>query len=264
MTSMSTEKQSKTSFRRIAWVGGAFLTVLLLVAAAARKREMAVVATIVEVEPLPAGALLIDSADVIRLIERSMGSSLDEQPAGNIDSDRLERALEEDPFVKNAEVALLANSAIKVNIEQRDPILRIMDNAGAQYYIDMDGARIPLSKHFTARTLVATGQVPPHTPEFLQKKKHLLKDLYHLTNFLREDDFWNALFEQVHVNGRGEFLLVPKIGDHVVMLGKWDADAADKFNRLKIFYQEAMSREGWQKYRMLDLRYRGQVVCEKR
>jgi cell division protein FtsQ len=261
---MSTEKQSKTSFRRIAWVGGALLTVLLLAAAAERKREMAVAATLVEVEPLPAGALLIDSADIIRLIERSMGSSLDEQLAGNIDADRIERALEEDPFVKNAEVALLANSTIKVNIEQRDPILRIMDHAGAQYYIDVDGARIPLSRHFTARTLVATGQVPPHTPEFLQKKRHVLKDLYQLTIFLREDPFWNALIEQVHVNGRGELLLVPKIGDHVVMLGKWGAAVEDKFSRLKIFYQEAMSREGWQKYRMLDLRYRGQVVCEKR
>ncbi len=250
--------------RRIAWVGGAFLTIMLIAAAVERKNEMAVVATVVEVEPLENGALLIDSLDVIKLVERSFGMPLDEQAAGLIDEDRVERVLEEDPFVKNAEVLLTANSRIKIYIEQRQPILRVMDNLGAQYYLDRDGARVPLSKHFAARTLVATGNIPPHTPEFLTKKNHPMKDLFELTNFILNDPFWKALFEQIYVNSRNEFVLVPKVGDQSVILGKWDSDVEDKFRRLKIFYEEGMSREGWQKYHSIDLRYRGQVVCERK
>lgn len=256
--------QIKSSFKRILWVGGAFLTIVLIAAAVERKKEMTVAATDVEVSPLEDGALLIDSMDVIRLIERSFGMPLDEQAAGLIDADRVERVLEEDPFVKNAEVVLTANSRIKIKVEQRQPILRVIDNLGAQYYLDREGHRVPLSKHFAARTLVATGNIPPHTPEFLTKKQHPMKDLFELTNFILADPFWNALFEQVYMNNRSEFVLVPKVGDQVVVLGKWDMDVNDKFRRLRIFYEEGMSREGWQKYRTIDLRYRGQVVCERR
>ncbi len=261
---MFNDPQTKTSLKRIAWVGGAFLTIMLIAGAVDRKKELTIVATVVEVEPLENGALLIDSLDVIKLIERSFGMPLDEQAAGLVDVGRVERVLEEDPFVKNAEVALTANSRVKIEVEQRQPILRVIDNLGAQYYIDKDGARVPLSKHFAARTLVATGNIPPHTPEFLTKKNHLMKPLFELTNFILDDPFWKALFEQIYVNSRNEFVLVPKVGDQVVIFGKWDLSAEDKFRRLRVFYEEGMSREGWQKYHSIDLRYRGQVVCERK
>ncbi len=260
---MFNNPQTKSSFRRIAWIGGAFLTVVLVAAAVERKKEMLVSATVVEVAPLNGGSFLIDSADVIKIINRSFGMSLDEQAAGLIDVDRVERVLEEDPFVLNAEAMLTAASKVKIMVQQREPILRVMDNMGAQYYLDQNGARVPLSKHFTARTLVATGNIPPHTPEFLTKKKHTMKDLFDLTNFIRADGFWNALFEQIYVNGQGEYALVPKLGDQVVLLGKFE-NVEEKFRHLKAFYSEGMPYEGWRKYRSIDLRYAGQVVCERR
>lgn len=225
---------------------------------------MTVGATVVEVEPLEDGALLIDSMDVIKLVEKTVGASLDEQTASTVDEAFVEQALEENLFVKNAEVLLTADSKVKINIEQRVPILRVVDKLGVQYYLDKDGAKVPLSRHFTARTLVATGNIPPHTPEFLTKKKNGMKDLFELTNFILADPFWQAMIEQVHVTGNDDFVLVPKIGDQSIILGKWDADAEGKFKKLKTFYEEGMSREGWQKYRTIDLRYRDQVVCERK
>ncbi|MBI5916183.1 MAG: hypothetical protein HY842_12475 [Bacteroidetes bacterium] len=258
---MLNDANTKSSFRRIAWFGGGFLTLMVIIAAVERKKELTIAATVVEVQPLEDGALLIDSLDVIRLVERSLGASLDEQMAGVVDADLVEQVLEENLFVKNAEVVLTANSMIKIFIEQREPILRVMDNLGAQYYLDKDGARVPLSRHFTARTLVATGNIPPHTPEFLTKKKHLMKDLFELTNYILNDPFWKAMFEQVHVNSKGEFVLVPIVGDQSILLGKWDADIENKFSRLRTFYDEGMNRQGWRKYDTIDLRFRGQVVC---
>lgn len=253
-----------SSFRRFAWIGGAFLTLMLLVGAVARKKELAVVATVVEVEPLEDGALLIDSMDVIKLVEKSIGATLDEQNASLVDEAFVEQALEENLFVKNAEVLLTADSKVKINIEQRVPILRVVDKLGVQYYLDKDGAKVPLSRHFTARTLVATGNIPPHTPAFLTKKKDGMKDLFELTNFILADPFWRAMIEQVHVTGQDDFVLVPKIGDQSIILGKWDDDTAAKFKKLRTFYDEGMSREGWQKYKTIDLRYRDQVVCERK
>lgn len=253
-----------SSFRRFAWIGGAFLTLILLVSAVTRKKEMTVAATVVEVEPLEDGARLIDSMDVIRLVEKAIGATLDEQVASQVDEDFVERSLEENLFVKNAEVLLTADSKVKINIEQRVPILRVVDKLGVQYYMDKEGAKVPLSRHFTARTIVATGNIPPYTPEFLAKEKDLLKDLFELTNFILADPLWNAMVEQVHLTGNDDFVLVPKIGDQSIILGKWDAGTPEKFKKLKTFYEEGMSREGWQKYKTIDLRYRNQVVCERR
>lgn len=253
-----------SSLRRILWIGGGFLTLMLIVGAVARKKELVVGATVVEVEPLEDGALLIDSMDVIRLVEKAIGGSLDEMTSSAVDEAFVEQALEENLFVKNAEVLLTADSKVKINIEQRIPILRVFDKMGAQYYIDNGGARVPWSRHFTTRTLVATGNIPPHTPEFLEKKNSVLHNLFDLTNFILADPLWKAMFEQVHVTGNNDFVLVPKVGDQSIILGKWDADVEGKFKKLKTFYEEGFSREGWRKYKTIDLRYRNQVVCERR
>ena len=258
---MKIKAQTYHSIKRTAGVLGIAILVLLLMAAASRKRELPIVATIVKVQPLPGENWLIDSADIINIIERSMGTPLDEQPAGWVDENRIERFLEQDPFVKNAEVAIAANSEVKIKIEQRQPILRIFDQSGAQYYLDKNGRRMPLSPHFTARTLVATGNIQPFTPEFLQHPDSQMKNLFELARFIIADRFWSALIEQIYFNKRGEYVLIPKIGDQVIIFGKFQ-NVDDKFFRLRAFYTEAINREGWKKYHSIDLRYKGQVVCE--
>ncbi|GAB4260076.1 MAG: hypothetical protein Kow0027_27530 [Saprospiraceae bacterium] len=248
--------------KRVGLITGAGLLMLLITAAINRKLAMPVLATEVVVNPLEGNVFLIDSTDVVSIINKSWGESLDGLPAGNIDPDRIERFLEEDAFVKNAEVAITANSKVKVIVTQRQPVLRVIDNEGVQYYLDETGSRVPLSKHFTARTLVATGNIPHFTSDFQLRKKHLLKDLFELTQTILADPLWSAMFEQVYVNRRNEFLLVPKVGDQLVILGGVD-NLEQKLRRLRIFYQEALSHEGWQKYSTIDLRFKGQVVCER-
>lgn len=259
---MQITQQTYQSFKRMAFVGGAVLLILLITAAASRKKELPIQATVVVVKPLASGDWLIDSADVIKIIERSFGMPLNEQAAGLIDEERVERILEEDSFVKNAEVMITANSQVKIKVEQREPILRIFDNLGATYYVDEFGFKIETSPHFTARTLVATGDIQPYTPEFMERGNHEFKDLFELAKVIVADKFWQALIEQIYVNKRGEFVLIPKVGDQTIIFGKYK-DVEDKFFRLKTFYEEAMNREGWKKYHSIDLRYKGQVVCEK-
>lgn len=260
---MKLNHQTLLSIKRFGAALGLLAFVLIVTAAVERKKELAVGATKVNVESLSGGYLLIDSSDVVKIIERSFGMTLDGQAAGLIDEDRVERVLEEDAFIKNAEVTMTANSQLNIDIEQRQPILRIIDNVGASYYIDGEGNKIPTSPHYTARTLVATGDIQPHTPEFMaRRQRHELRDLFELTHFIIADELWMALFEQIYVNKRGEFVLIPKVGDQTIIFGDL-ADMADKFRRLRIFYEEGMSHEGWQKYHSIDLRYRGQVVCEK-
>jgi len=139
--------------------------------------------------------------------------------------------------------------------------LRIIDDNGLDYYLDSEGMKLPLSKHFTARVLVATGNIPPHSPDFLQRKKHLLKDLFQLAKLILADEFLKSLLEQIYVN-QGEFVLIPKVGDQKILLGKFE-NVEDKLERLNIFYQKGIPYEGWQKYKTINLKFKNQVVCGK-
>lgn len=259
---MFLNENTMESLRRLGLIAGAGLMLLLITAAITRKRELPVMATTVVVKPLEGNVFLIDSADVVSIINKSWGEPLDGQPAGNINPDRIERFLEEDAFVKNAEVSITANSKVNVIITQRQPVLRVIDKEGLQYYLDESGTRVPLSKHFSARTLVATGNIPHFTSDYQLRKKHLLKNLFELTQVILDDPLWSSLFEQVYVNRRDEFVLVPKVGDQLVILGDLE-NLEMKLRRLRIFYKEGMSHEGWQRYSTIDLRFKGQVVCER-
>ena len=167
-----------------------------------------------------------------------------------------------DPFVLNADAFLDAHAQIHVRIEQREPVLRVMDGSGSNYYLDINGAKMPPSRNFAARVMVATGNLPPYSPDFLVKKKSPLKDLFQLNQAIAADDFLNSLIQQIHLTEGGDFVLVPLIGDQKIIVGGIK-NLENKFWRLKNFYKEAMVREGFQRYETINLKYRGQVVCKK-
>lgn len=251
------------TLKRIGWLIALFGAAAMIISAVERKEASEATGMLVEIEPLDGGHMLILEEDVLKTIDRSFGFKLEELPLGAIDIERLERVLEEDPFIFDANAYIDAKNRINIRVEQRQPVLRIIDNNGLNYYLDKGGLKMPLSPHFTARVLVGTGYIPPHVPDFLERKQHRLKDLFLLAQRIREDDFFNALFEQVYINQKGEFVLAPKVGDQQVILGQY-YNIEDKLQNLKIFYREAVPYEGWQKYRSINLSYDGQVVCKRK
>lgn len=122
---------------------------------------------------------------------------------------------------------------------------------------------MPLSDHFTAKVLVATGSLPNYDDRFIERKRSRLKNAFELTHLILQDDFLQPMIEQIHFESQGSITLIPKLGRHKIIFGKYE-DAEDKLRKLKIFYKEALPHEGWRKYRTVDLSYEGQVVCKKR
>lgn len=250
------------TLKRLGWVAGLFLTLVLIVSAIERKSGSEVEQLEIVINPLPGGYRLIDTSDVRELIRRSFGFDLEGQKKNVVNINRLERVLTDDAFVLDAEVHINSQSEVKIEVWQREPVLRVIDNNGLNYYLDKEGIKLPLSKHFTARVLVATGDLPPHSTDFLEKETHLLKDLFQLAHQIRGDEFYRSLVEQVHTNS-GEFTLIPNVGDQKIRFGTIEG-AEEKLERLTIFYENGMPYEGYSRYKSLDLRYEGQVVAQKR
>lgn len=251
------------TLKRLVWISLLFLLAALVISGVEFKEASLVKEVHIKVQPLPNGNTLVNKADIALTIEKSFGFKFQGLSIGAIEVERLERVLEEDPFILNADVYIDAQNEINIIVSQRQPVLRIIDNNGLNYYLDKDGFKLPLSKHYSARVLVATGNIPPHVPDFLERKKHVLKDLFLLAEMIGQDDFYHAMFEQLFVSNRGEFTLIPMVGNQKVIFGKLD-NAQDKLARLKLFYKEGMPYRGWHRYKTINLKYDNQVVCKKR
>jgi cell division protein FtsQ len=249
-------------YDRIYWVLFLVIIVVILIGAAMHKKNSFAANVAVEVVALADGDKLISENDVEQALLKSFGNTLEGTELARLDIERMERVLEEDAFVADADAYVDQNNILHIRIKQRAPILRILDSNGGNYYLDEQGTKMPPSKNFTARVLVATGNISPYNPDFLQKKRTTLKDLYTLTKTILADEFMSTLTQQIHVNAAGDFILTPLIGDQRIVLGNVRR-LDDKFRRLKIFYQEGMPYVGWKKYSTINLKYSGQVVCRK-
>ncbi len=255
-------KAPRLRYDRMLWVGFLLVIGMLLYAAIGRKKNSFAEGVEIEVIPLKSGDKLISERDVRQALLRSFGNTLEGTELAGLEVERMERVLEEDPFVLDAETYIDQRNVFHVKIQQREPVLRVLDNNGGNYYLDKNGVKMPPSKNFAARVLVATGNVAPYTQDFRKKKRTTLKDLFSLTETLMADEFFASFIQQIHVSNTGEFLLVPLIGDQKIILGP-ARKLEDKLSRLKIFYQQGMPYTGWRLYETINLKYNGQVVCRK-
>ncbi len=142
---------------------------MIVLSAIGKKETSPAKEVVVKVAPLAGGKLLINDKDVREMVSTVYGYTLEGRPTGQIDLQRIEKMLENDPFVFNADVFLNARNTVNIHIEQREPVLRIIDNNGLNYYLDKDGVKMPVSKRAAAHVMVATGNIPPHAPDFLER-----------------------------------------------------------------------------------------------
>jgi cell division protein FtsQ len=133
---------------------------------------------------------------------------------------------------------------------------------------------MPLSGKYTARLLVANGNISEQfspgrlsvdaetSDTVVLATQTILDDLYLLADFIQNDDFWKAYVEQVYINQKQEIEMIPKLGSFVILLGTIEGYQT-KFRNLRAFLETGLSREGWNKYSYINLKYNNQVVCTK-
>lgn len=214
----------------------------------------------------------ITEMDVRDLVTRH--GSLNGKPLGSINTALLEKIILSNPYVKRAEVYSTVDGELNVEVWQRNPIARIVNMHDEQFYIDSEGDFMPVCDSYTTPVIVASGyifnsysemkidQVAPTTiPDSLLVPR-VINQVYALIQYIAADSFWTANTEQVYVNENQELEIIPRIGQQRIILGD-TTDLAGKFERLMVFYKQGLSKTGWNNYNLINLKYRGQVVCTK-
>ncbi len=180
----------------------------------------------------------------------------------------LEKLIEKHPSVKNAEVYKTINGILAIKIEQKTPIVRIMPIYGNNFYIDKEGTFMPVSNKGSARVIVANGNIG-----FDYKNTALtindtivterLRDIYKLAKEISDDDFLKAQIEQIFVKPNEDYELIPKVGNHIVVLGDI-YNYKNKLKYLKNFYLKTLNNKVWGIYKEINLKYKNQIVCVRK
>jgi cell division protein FtsQ len=193
------------------------------------------------------------NADEVKLqLQRANLYPLGEQ-MDHVDARRIEETLRQNPFVKTAECYKTQTGRVHITLTQRLPVIRVKADSGEDYYVDEHGNIMPNTR-FVSDLAVATGHI---------QKRYAQKVLTRIGKYLLEHPLWRSQVEQLNVLTDGTVEAVPRVGDHVIYLGK-PVDLDRKFARLEKFYKYGLSEAGWNKYSYISIEFANQIICKKR
>lgn len=254
---------AKTTIRKILFVavwlciGGGMLTLLL--AAISKKNKGQCKEYSIEIKGT-ATNLFIDKKDVEQLVMKATKGSIKGQAIASFNLHELEQMLEHTTWISKAELYFDNQDVLHITISEKVPVARIFTTAGSSFYIDSLGSKMPLSDKLSARVPVFTG--------FIDRKKMtandsiLLNDVRTTANYIINDPFWMSQVAQIDITADNSFEMVPVVGNHLVKLGNGE-EIDRKFHRLMVFYKQVLSKTGFDKYKVIDVQYKGQVVVSK-
>lgn len=187
-----------------------------------------------------------------------VGRTLASLPIHEIEAD-----LRSIPFIESALVNMDMDGKIEVRINQREAVVRIINNKGEDFYLDKNKVKMPLSFHYAPNVLVANGMINEAYGNDLDSvQTDLVSGLYAIAEFVKQDSVWDAQIGQLYVNRKGEIEMVPRVGDHQIVLGSADSLEV-KFEKLRLFYKHIVPKVGWETYKSVNLSFANQIVCVK-
>lgn len=198
-----------------------------------------------------AHAGFITEAEVRKILEKNrlypVGREMD-----SIDSQLIETTLQKNPFISKAVCYKTPGGRVNVAVTQRLPLLRVMNAAGDDYYMDEKGY-VMRPMNYVADIAVVTGHAD---------RNFTRKYLVPIGMELRDNPFWDRQIEQINVTEDKEVELVPRVGDQIIHLGA-PTDISKKLANLRKFYERVLPVVGWNKYSRIDLEFENQIICTK-
>lgn len=188
-----------------------------------------------------------------------------------IDFDKIEKQIKTIPYIKDVDIYNNFSGTVFFKITQRNPIARIFTAENQQFYIDDENQIIPTSPNYSAL-------VPVVICEKINKQfflpidnnisdKNIInyqltsQDFFNFLQYIDHSDLWKNQIDQIHITGKNEIELIPRIGNQIILLGTID-NFKYKLNKLNSLYQEVLLKGNWNKYQVINLKYSNQIICK--
>lgn len=234
--------------------------VTLLVAANRKAKARACKGVVVSINN-GGDRIYVETEDVLKNIQKTAKGPIVNKHTGDINLGSLERNLEANPWIRDAELYFDTKDILHVSILERVPVARVFATTGTSFYIDSAGAQMPLLESYSAKLPVVTGFVTARRRTAADSA--LLQETKEVVKTISADPFWNAQIGQIDITQDRKFELIPVLGSHVIKLGSGN-NVGEKLSKLMVFYRQVLPKAGFAKYSALDVQFDGQVVALRR
>ncbi len=201
----------------------------------------------------------VTKRDVHAMFKREGYDTLFNKPLDAIRLNILERALEANFWVQDAEVFVDRNGVVDIKIKQRCPLMRIIHKNDVGFYVDENGRTMPYCPTFTPRVLIVSGEVTESIFNPRDTTQHFGANLVHLAKKIQSDVFWQSQITMMDVKSPQMIHLYPLLGDAFIEFGGPE-NVEEKLNKLQTFYQSHLP----QAYRKISVQFDRQIVATKK
>ncbi|TAL65350.1 MAG: hypothetical protein EPN88_09695, partial [Bacteroidetes bacterium] len=184
----------------------------------------------------PCGGIVIDIKDSSdyhfvtkkQLLELAYGNSgrILGRPVKEISVTDIENRINVLKELKAAEAYITIDGTVHIYADQRDPIMRVIPDNGGDFFVDEDGVVVRRRNLYTPRLHIVGGNINISTAMLegvsvldTSIKNSILKDIYHLVNYINYNKFWSAQIDQIYVDNNDEIDLIPRAGNQLIHLG---------------------------------------------
>lgn len=229
---------------------------------------------------MPCGGIVVDISDSSdyhfvtkkQLLNLAYGNSIKiaGKPVKEVPVSAIENRINVLRELKKAEVYTTVDGMVHIFVEQRNPVMRVMPDNGGDYFVDEDGVVMRRRNLYNPRLHIVEGNVDISNAMLngvsvldTSIKNSVLKDIYPLVTYINDDNFWSALIDQIYVDRNNEIDLITRTGNQQIHLGTPE-NYEGKLRKLEAFYDKVLPEVGWNKYSLINLEFKDQIVCKKR
>ncbi|MCF0179106.1 MAG: hypothetical protein HUJ97_02500 [Bacteroidales bacterium] len=194
----------------------------------------------------------LTESDILQLF-RKLKLKLVGNRVDSINTYEIVRLIENNKLVRRAYCYHTPDSSLRVDIEQRKPVLRVQSTTIGDFYIDKEKIFMPVQVVIPMQIPIATGYISKETVE---------NELLPIAEYLSDNGFWRDAITQIYVNTNGDIELIPRVGHHSILIGD-SYNLEEKLDNVRTFYDKVLNKKGWNYYKIINVKFANQVIGEK-
>lgn len=141
-----------------------------------------------------------------------------------------------------------------IQVRSRKPILRYFSDSGS-FFLDDEGKPMQTKPGVSVYVpVVRASQLDDESIE---------KILFPLAQFLQKHEEWRTFFSLIELNSPTQLHFYPRVGDYIFEV-RGVEHLEEDLGKIKVFYDKIVPQVGSNRYQLIKLSYKGQIVCKRR
>lgn len=188
---------------------------------------------------------------------------------GTVNMAAIQKCLESNPWIETSTSYIDLDGTLRIKLKEYHPVLRVFDAKGRSIYLTDEGVGIPTDSLYTPHVLIANGNFTLRNDSTSYPfnnsvaEDQALLEVLHLYKAINNNAFMKSCIGQVYRDRKGSYNIVVKDIDAQVVIGD-TCQIDDKLRRAEIFIKQKAESPNLKDFKIINFKYKNQVVCTKR